>query len=787
MSWFSGTNVSTVELDNKISEATSESIPNGELELSVALEITDLIRSKKIPAKQCMRALKKRLTLIYTNPNLLSSTVKLTDLCVKNSGYHFLVEIASKEFMDYLVDFIFKVHYNTKDYLVINNESKFDVGRLILSLVKEWAIVFENQLQLLYVDKCYKQLLNEGYDFPETAIPSHQLNTRFVDTEVAPDWVDNDSCMICYNAFSVMNRKHHCRACGGVFCQTHSNNYMPLFALGIKDPVRVCDNCSAKYKLKHGKSLSTNSIPKDVNTGNDEDEELKRAIALSLQETGIRESGALHPSQYQRPASPPPAIVQNNEEEEDEDLKAAIAASLLEFKQLEQVFKNDSYQDQNSQTTQPVQPQSDFYNNILPFDPSQQPFQDQQPPQQAFTPAQHIEHHKPQAEDLSPQEEEQISLFITLMNGVKSDPKKQANVMYDSNLSDLHTQVIRLKPKVNKSLRASIEKYECFLEMNNKISTITRLYDQYLEAKLNVAYGNHQISSPGNGQSNYFYPQNSGGYVSQQPTGTFSPHQTGGYNQQTTGGYASQQIGEYSQGSGFNPQRTGGYDTSNPGGLDPVARQSTGYPTENAYVTDDGSRRYSNENQGYKNTPTKNPTEFREEAPPSISAQGTGYPSQPEYPTYPQEPQSNTGDMYGGPSEPAFGDEEDEEVSKQQDQGPPPTTFSYPPSTGFTQQAAYPIDSPASTDNEADRTEVTTQAYPDNGPISRTNTEVQEASVKFPTIESVEQKYATNENNQKYATEFNNMPDLPSLPTFDLEEESDKKKYISEPEPLIEL
>lgn len=54
MSWFgrsSGANpastISTVELDNKISEATSESIPNGEIELSVAFEITDIIRAKK--------------------------------------------------------------------------------------------------------------------------------------------------------------------------------------------------------------------------------------------------------------------------------------------------------------------------------------------------------------------------------------------------------------------------------------------------------------------------------------------------------------------------------------------------------------------------------------------------------------------------------------------------------------------------------------------------------------------------------------------------------------------
>ena len=54
MSWFGRATsdapvatISQVELDNKIVEATSESIPNEEIDLSIAFEITDLIRSKK--------------------------------------------------------------------------------------------------------------------------------------------------------------------------------------------------------------------------------------------------------------------------------------------------------------------------------------------------------------------------------------------------------------------------------------------------------------------------------------------------------------------------------------------------------------------------------------------------------------------------------------------------------------------------------------------------------------------------------------------------------------------
>jgi len=66
-------------------------------------------------------------------------------------------------------------------------------------------------------------------------------------------WKDNKTvvkCQQCEQVFSVARRKHHCRSCGGIFCNSCSDNTMPLPSSA--KPVRVCDCCHerllARYK-----------------------------------------------------------------------------------------------------------------------------------------------------------------------------------------------------------------------------------------------------------------------------------------------------------------------------------------------------------------------------------------------------------------------------------------------------------------------------------------------------------------------------------------------------------
>lgn len=71
-------------------------------------------------------------------------------------------------------------------------------------------------------------------------------------------WVSDDfpKCMICLGSFSFLNRRHHCRNCGGIFCSTHSDKRKEFKnGLGTHKVCDFCFNLNFKRILIIGRTL----------------------------------------------------------------------------------------------------------------------------------------------------------------------------------------------------------------------------------------------------------------------------------------------------------------------------------------------------------------------------------------------------------------------------------------------------------------------------------------------------------------------------------------------------
>ncbi|KAL3230570.1 Vacuolar protein sorting-associated protein 27 [Nakaseomyces bracarensis] len=447
--------IPTSELDAAIERATSESIPNGELNLPVALEISDILRSRRVPPKDGMRCLKKRISNTSHNPNTQLASWKLVEICMKNGGIPFLREVCSREFMD------------TMEHTILKYDDNEDVEELVIRLLYELYLAFENDSQLNYVSRVYDKLRQRGVKFPEGMSSSLNTSAMF-DSKTPADWVDSDACMICSKGFSLLNRRHHCRSCGGTFCQEHSSKNIPLPDLGIYDEVRVCDNCYDDYDFKRGSSSGGHKKKDKKRKGRrhhgreEDDEDLRRAIELSLKasQSSVEPVIPVVENDYQ-----PKQREQASTEEDDPELRAAIEASLREA------------EDEKRRREQKEQQSREALNT--------------------FSAPTH---------ELSAADEEDIYLFASLVERMKNRPPSE--LLEDTQLQQLAQKVFASKPRLGNTLNNKIQKYNTLVDMNGKISNIMNVYDNLLEQELNNINLSERftISQP-NVYSSYTIPQ----------------------------------------------------------------------------------------------------------------------------------------------------------------------------------------------------------------------------------------------------------------------------------------
>lgn len=445
------------QLDDAVDKATSELIPNGSEDVALNLEICDQIRSKSAPAKDAMRALKRRLN--HKNPNVQLLALGLTDICVKNGGDHFLSEVTSREFMDNLVS-ILKMPG-------LNHSVRDD----ILKYIQNWSLAFEGKPNLSYVNQVYKTLQSEGHHFPPKDFSL--ANSAMVDTSTAPEWIDSELCLRCRTPFTFTNRKHHCRNCGQVFDQQCSSKSIPLPHFGITQAVRVCDTCHNKLQKKaeksdkgHRHSASMYS-PRHSSARDLADAELQRAIELSLEEVGAahgRRPGyvPVQPSAHNWHVSEPPLVDKKTQpdrkvaeiDEDDPDLRAAIEASLREANA--------------PKPSAPVELTStDSYSNMYATSQSYPPTVTHVPQAPKLT-----------SYDLEPLETDAILTFSQTVEQVQTQGGRDMS-RYPA-VNELYDKANGLRPKLAMSLDDTDRKEQLLSEMHEKLSQAVKLYDKLL-------------------------------------------------------------------------------------------------------------------------------------------------------------------------------------------------------------------------------------------------------------------------------------------------------------------
>ncbi|XP_007957773.1 hepatocyte growth factor-regulated tyrosine kinase substrate [Orycteropus afer afer] len=269
------------------------------------LQICDLIRQGDTQAKYAVSAIKKKVN--DKNPHVALYALEVMESVVKNCGQTVHDEVANKQTMEELKE-------------LLKRQVEVNVRNKVLYLIQAWAHAFRNEPKYKVVQDTYQIMKVEGHVFPEFK----ESDAMFA-AERAPDWVDAEECHRCRVQFSVVTRKHHCRACGQIFCGKCSSKYSTIPKFGIEKEVRVCEPCYEQLNKKaEGKAAPTPELPPEYltsplsqqsqlppkrdETALQEEEELQLALALSQSEAEEKERMRQKSTYTAYPKAEPPPV-----------------------------------------------------------------------------------------------------------------------------------------------------------------------------------------------------------------------------------------------------------------------------------------------------------------------------------------------------------------------------------------------------------------------------------------------------------------------------------------------
>ncbi|GAA6021569.1 hypothetical protein JCM11491_000259 [Sporobolomyces phaffii] len=493
MAFLWGSNPAHAEFDLLLEKTTSDTLPSSApVDLSLSLQLADLIRSASVPPAVASKSLLKR--VVHPNPNVQLLALQVVDVCIKNGGTPFLVQLADKdkEFPPGLEQL---ARGDKKD-------ANRDVRDKALEKLQEWAVAFKGKdaLRDTQLVKVYDKL--KSVDRLEFPVKDPTATAAMVDSLSAPEWQDSSYCTRCRTDFSTFNRKHHCRNCGLVFDAACSSQTSTLPHYGIvNEQVRVCDGCSKKIKEGKGAEVARNqSVKRTTSSSGDkvsssrssrktrEEEDLKRAIEASLKES-TPEHGPLRDAPPPKVSGYNPSYASNfggrdsksstqngagGGEEEDADLAAAIAASLRDVAPAPTAPTSTSAFDRSDSSSAPAVSYSDMFPSAArPAYSTHDAFASTTPRPRVALPSY----------DLAPSQLEAIATFASSLTPAHPGPS-----YLTAREHELANAVVRdVQPRLHRSIDDTRTRKDILKELEWKLGEAARLYGAGLTEQ-NQAY-----------------------------------------------------------------------------------------------------------------------------------------------------------------------------------------------------------------------------------------------------------------------------------------------------------
>lgn len=187
------------------------------------IQICDLIRQNDVQPKYAIAAIKKK--LISPNPHCAMYALQVLESIVKNCGSGVHDEITSKANCEMLRELAKTTQHE-------------NVKQKVLELIQTWTFAFRKSTKYRAMKDTMNIMKTDGFKFPVL-----RESDAMFSADCAPEWTDGDVCHRCRVVFNLIQRKHHCRACGNVFCHHCSQKSTTLPKFGIEKEVRVCDSC----------------------------------------------------------------------------------------------------------------------------------------------------------------------------------------------------------------------------------------------------------------------------------------------------------------------------------------------------------------------------------------------------------------------------------------------------------------------------------------------------------------------------------------------------------------